>query len=67
MPQSAHLAVTDTSVVQDLQQKVEHIHVGLLHLVKQHHRVGTAAHLVGNTSGTLWRQLVSMSSNSVSC
>ena len=34
-------------VLQDLQQDVEHVGMGLLDLVEQHHRVGPAAHRLG--------------------
>ena len=35
------------STVEHLQQYVEHVAVGLLDLVEQHHLVGTAAHRLG--------------------
>ena len=35
------------AVVQDLKQNVEHIGVGLLHLIEEHHTVGLAAHCFG--------------------
>ena len=38
----AALPVGDAAVIEDLQHHVEHIGVGLLHLVEQDHRVGSA-------------------------
>ena len=43
----AALAVGEAAVVEHLQQDVEHVGVGLLDLVEQHHRVGPAAHRLG--------------------
>ena len=43
----AALAVGEAAVVEHLQQDVEHVGVGLLDLVEQHHRVGPAAHGLG--------------------
>ena len=43
----AALAVGEAAVVEQLQQHVEHVGVGLLDLVEQHHRVGPAAHRLG--------------------
>ena len=40
----AALAVGEPAVVEHLQQQVEHVRVGLLDLVEQHHRVRVAAH-----------------------
>ena len=43
----AALAVGQAAVVEHLQQRVEHVRVRLLDLVEQDHRVGLAAHLLG--------------------
>ena len=43
----AALAVGQAAVVHHLQQRVEDVGVGLLDLVEQHHRVGAAAHRLG--------------------
>ena len=43
----AALAVGQPAVVEQLQQDVEHVGVGLLDLVQQHHRVRAAAHRLG--------------------
>jgi hypothetical protein len=45
-----YLAVSHAPVVQDLQQQVEHVHVRLLHLVKQHHTVRPPPHLRTHTT-----------------
>ena len=49
----ASLAVGDPAVVQDLQQHVEHVGVGLLHLVKEDDGVGLAAHRLGELAALL--------------
>ncbi len=49
----AALAVGQASVVQHLQQDVEHVGVCLLHLVQQHHRVGTPPHGLGELAALL--------------
>ena len=49
----AALAVGDAAVVQHLQQDVEHVGVGLLHLIEQHHAVGFAAHGLGQLAALL--------------
>ena len=41
------MGVGDMAVVQDLEEDIEHIGVGLLDLVKEDHRVGLAADLLG--------------------
>ena len=38
------LGIRNTSVIQDLEQYIEYIRVGLLHLIKQHHAVWLAAY-----------------------
>ena len=43
----APLAVGQAALVQDLQQRVEHVGVRLLHLVEQDHRIGLAPDLLG--------------------
>ena len=43
----ATLAVGEPAVIEHLQQDVEHVGMGLLHLVEQHHAVGIAAHGLG--------------------
>ena len=43
----AALGVGDPAVVQHLQQDVEHIGMGLFHLVEQHHAVGLPADGLG--------------------
>jgi hypothetical protein len=42
---STHLVICDTSIVQYLQQYVEHICMCLLNLIKQHNAVRTATDL----------------------
>jgi hypothetical protein len=49
----AALAVGQAAVVQHLQQHVEHVRVRLLDLVEQHHRVGLAAHRLGQVAALL--------------
>ncbi len=49
----AALAVGEAAVVEHLQQDVEHVGVGLLDLVEQHHRVGPAAHRLGELAALL--------------
>ena len=41
------LAVGQSAVLQNLEQHVEHVGMRLLDLVKEHHRIGLAAHLFG--------------------
>ena len=43
----APLVVGQATIVQDLQQDVEDIGMGLLNLVEQHHRVGLAPYRLG--------------------
>src|SRR6266487_240619 len=43
----AALTVGEPPVLQDLQERVEHVGVGLLDLVEEHHRERPAAHLLG--------------------
>ena len=43
----AALPIREPALVEHLQQDVEHIRVGLFHLVEEHHRVGTPAHRLG--------------------
>ena len=40
----APLGITEPAVVQHLQQHIEHIRMGLLHLIKQQQGIGTATH-----------------------
>ena len=49
----AALAVGQAAVVHHLQQRVEHVRVGLLDLVEQHHRVGPAADRLGQLAALL--------------
>ena len=42
----AAVGVGDAALVQNLQQDVQHVRVGLLNLVEQQHRVGPAADLL---------------------
>ena len=44
---------TGVSAGEHLQQNVEHVRVGLVHLVKEHHRVGPPPHLRADV--TVWR------------
>ena len=44
------VAVSQPSVLQDLEQDVEHIGMGFLDLVEEHHPVGPAAHRLGELS-----------------
>ena len=41
------VAVGQPAILQDLQQDVEHVRVGLLNFVEENHPVGTAAHRLG--------------------
>ena len=50
---SAAVAVGEAAVIHHLQQDVEHIRVGLLHLVQQQHRIGAAAHRLGEITPLL--------------
>ena len=50
---TAALRVGDDAVLQDLQQDVPHILVGLLDLIEQHHGIGLAAHLFGELAALL--------------
>ena len=43
----AALTIGQNTIIQHLQQHVEHIRVGLFHLVEQHHLIGAAAHGFG--------------------
>ena len=57
----APLVVGQTSVVEHLQQGIEHVGVGLLNLVEQHHRVGFPPDGLGELSALLvadvsWRR-----------
>ena len=47
----AALGVGNAAVVQNLQQDVHHVRVGLLDLVKEHHTVGLAADLLRQLAG----------------
>ena len=47
------VAVGEAAVVQDLEQRVEDLRVGLFDLVKQHHGVGPAAHRFGELAAFL--------------
>jgi hypothetical protein len=47
------LGVGQATVLQDLQQRVEHIGVRLLHLVEQHHRERLAPHPLGQLATLL--------------
>ena len=47
------LGVGDAAVVEHLQQGVEHVRVGLLDLVEEHHRVRAAAHRLGELAALL--------------
>ena len=47
------LRVGEPAVVEHLQQRVEHVGVGLLDLVEQHHRVRLAAHRLGELAALL--------------
>ena len=49
----AALRVGDDAVLQDLQQDVPHVLVGLLDLIEQHHGVGLAAYLLGQLAALL--------------
>ena len=40
----AALAVGQAPVIQDLEQRVEHVRMGLLDFVEEHHAIGTTAH-----------------------
>ncbi len=42
----SHLAIRDAAIIQDLQQHIEHVHVRLLNLIKQHHAVGLAPNCI---------------------
>jgi hypothetical protein len=47
------LGVCQSAVVEDLQQDVEDVRVGLLDLVEEDNRVRTAPHLLGELTGLL--------------
>ena len=49
----AALSVSESAVVEELQQHVEHVRVGLLHLVEEDDPVRTASHRFGELSGIL--------------
>ena len=49
----AALAVGQAAIVEELQQRVEHGRVRLLQLVEQHHRIGPAAHGLGELTAFL--------------
>jgi hypothetical protein len=49
----APLAVCEAAVVQDLEEHVEDVRVRLLDLVEEHHRVGPAAHRLGQLAALL--------------
>ena len=49
----ATLAIGDATVIKDLQHDIEDIGVGLLHLIKEDHRVGTAPHRFGELAAFL--------------
>ena len=49
----AALGIGDNAVLQDLQQDVPHILMGLLDLVEQHHGIGLTAHLLGQLAALL--------------
>ena len=49
----AALGVGDNAVLQDLQQDVPHIGVGLFDLVEQHHGIGLTAHLLRELAALL--------------
>ena len=49
----AALGIGDDAVLQDLQQDVPHILMGLLDLVEQHHGIGLTAHLLGELAALL--------------
>ena len=47
------LGIGNMAVVQNLQQHIEHIGVGLLYLVEEHHAIGLAADLLGELAGLI--------------
>ena len=49
----AALGIAQAAVIEHLQQDVEHIGVGLLHLIKQQHRIGPAPHRLGELAALL--------------
>ena len=49
----AALGIGEAAVVEHLQQQIEHLRVGLLHLIEQQHRVGPAPHRLGELTALL--------------
>ena len=49
----AALGIGEPTVVEHLQQQVEHLRMGLLHLIEQQHRVGPAPHRFGELAPLL--------------
>jgi hypothetical protein len=46
----ADLGIGETAILQNLKHHVEHVGVGLLDLIKQHHSVRPAAHSLSTTN-----------------
>lgn len=40
-----HLTVSNTPIIQNLEQHIENVAMGLFHFIKQHHGIWTTAHL----------------------
>ncbi len=49
----AALAIGEAAIVEHLEQHVEHVRMGLLHLIEQQHRIGPAAHRLGQVAALL--------------
>ena len=49
----AALGIGEAAVIEHLQQEIEHLRVGLLHLIEQQHGVGPAPHRLGELSPLL--------------
>ena len=62
----APLVVGEATIVEHLQQGVEHIGVGFFNLVKQHHRVGFASHSLGELSALVIAHIAGRRANEAS-
>ena len=49
----AALGIGESAVIEHLEQQVEHLGVGLLHLIEQHHGIGPAPHRLGELAALL--------------
>ena len=49
----AALGVGESAIIEHLEQQVEHLGVGLLHLIQQHHGIGPTPHRLGELAALL--------------